>query len=110
MKANQNIKRAAATAITALSSISIWAQTPIESNQIETQLTNVTSNIGKIVNPIINIVLAIVGIIAIGVIAWAFAKKKRGEQGANDAIMDTAWTTLAVVAFIYVVKAFFFGM
>lgn len=81
---------------------------PIKATDIEGQLNNVTSNIGKIINPIIDIVLAIVGVLAVGIIAWAFAKKKKGDAGANDAIMDAAWTTLAVVAFIYIVRLFFF--
>ncbi len=81
----------------------------LTSSNIKSQLDGVTQNARDLINPIVNIVLLIVGVIALGIIAWAFAKKKKGDAGANDAIMDAAWSTLAVVAFIYVIKLFFFG-
>lgn len=110
MKTKAFFKYAAATIATSLIGIPMSFATTVKIEGLESQLNNVTENIAKIANPIINIILAIVGVIAIGVIAWAFSKKKKGQDGANDAIMDTAWTTLAVVAFIYVVKSFFFGL
>jgi len=75
---------------------------------IKSQLEGVTRNITDLIDPIVNIVLAIVGVIALGVIMWAYAKKKKGDANANDALMDAGWTTLVVVIFVYVVKLFFF--
>lgn len=109
MKLNERIKYAyASLTVFTLGTVPAMAA-QVEANNISSSLNNVSNNIKTLANPIINIALAIVGIIAIGVIIWAYAKKKKGEGGANDGIMDAAWTTLAVVAFIYIVKSFFFG-
>lgn len=93
------------------STVSAFAQgTPIDNSTLKDKIGTVPTKIAEIASPIINIALAIVGVIAVGVAVWAYAKKKKGDGNANDGLMDAAWTTLAIVAFIYVVKAFFFGL
>ena len=87
-----------------------FAQNPVSSTELKTKLDGVTKSIGEIANPLINIGLAVIGVIAVGVAIWAYSKKKKGDANANDGLMDAAWTTLAIVAFIYVVKSFFFGL
>jgi len=56
----------------------------------------------------IDVMLLIVGIVAIIVMVWAFMKKRKGDANANDAIADGALYTFLVVGFIYFVKAWFF--
>lgn len=111
MKNNIKTKLSIATLVALFcNSLSVLAQDTLNSNNIKSRLTQVTSDIGEIVNPIINIALAIIGVIAIGVVVWAYAKKKKADPNANDALMDAAWTTIAIVAFVYIIKSFFFGL
>ncbi len=71
-------------------------------NQVETELKKTTGNI-------VDIALIAVGLIAVIIMVWALAKKKKGDNNANDAIADGAMYTAIAAGAILLIKTLFFG-
>lgn len=87
----------------------IPASAQLQFNQIESELKNVPTNVGKMVGPIIDIVLLILGLAVIASLIVAYInKRKDNNSNSNDKIIDALWTALVVIIGIYAVKYFFF--
>lgn len=107
------IKKIYLSAITAVLGLFCFAETALAQVKIESldsQLTQVPTQVKKFINPIVNIILLIVGVIAIGILVYGFIQKKRSnDPNSADGLVSGALNTVYVVVGIYVIKFFFFG-
>lgn len=83
----------------------ILANTPKSLEEIFEELAD---KLMGLTDNFVTIMLVMVGMVAITVMIWALAKKRNGEQGSNDTIMNAAFYTFVVVAFILIIKVLFF--
>lgn len=82
----------------------------IEIDKIQGTLENVPTEARNLVNPIFNILLFIVGIIAAGVLVYGYIQKKRSnDPNSGDSLVSGALNTVYVVVGIYIIKFIFFG-
>lgn len=107
------IKKIYLSAITAVLGLFCFAETALAQVTIEnldSQLTQVPTQSKKLVNPIVNIILLVVGLIAIGVFVYGYIRKKHSnDPNSGDSLVSGALNTVYVVLGIYVIKFFFFG-
>ncbi len=88
---------------------SILTNSPANSpKSLESIFEELARKLMGLTDDFVTIMLIVVGMVAITVLVWALAKKRNGEQGANDTIMNAAFYTFVVVAFILIIKALFF--
>lgn len=107
------IKKIYLSAITAVLGLFCFAETALAQLNIQSldkELGNVPKQIKTFINPIVNIILLIVGIIAIGVLVYGYIQKKRSnDPNSADGLVSAALNTVYVVMGIYIIKFFFFG-
>lgn len=72
-------------------------------------LESIAQKLLELTGSFMTIALTAVGIVAITVLVWALAKKRKGGENANDAIMDAAFYTILVVVFMLIINVLFFN-
>lgn len=88
---------------------SVPASAQLKFSEIEQNLKNVPDSVAKMISPIIDIVLLILGLAVIASLVVAYInKRKDNNNNSNDKIIDALWTALVVILGIYAVKFFFF--
>ena len=107
------IKKIYLSAITAVLGLFCFAETALAQlniKSLDSELQKVPTEVNKLINPIVNIILLIVGIIAIGILVYGFIQKKRSnDPNSADNLVSGALNTVYVVVGIYIIKFFFFG-
>lgn len=107
------IKKIYLSAITAILGLFCFAETALAQlniKNLDSELGKVPDEVNKLINPIVNIILLIVGVIAIGILLYGFIQKKRSnDPNSADGLVSGALNTVYVVVGIYIIKYFFFG-
>lgn len=107
------IKKIYLSAITAVLGLFCFAETALAQlniKSLDSELDKVPREVNKLINPIVNIILLIVGVIAIGILVYGFIQKKRSnDPNSADGLVSGALNTVYVVVGIYIIKFFFFG-
>ncbi len=86
------------------------ASAQMKIDNIKTELGNVPDTIKDLINPIINIVLLILGLGVIASLIVAYInKRKDNNSNSNDKIIDALWTAMVVILGIYAVKFLLIG-
>lgn len=75
----------------------------------ESALNTINQELKKTTGSIVDIALIAVGLIAVIIMVWALAKKKKGDNNANDAIAEGAMYTAIAAGAILLIKTLFFG-
>lgn len=89
----------AAIAIPVLS----FAQT--DANSILNTATSTMKSAGAGVANVVSVLIGLVGIIMLG---WNFAKRAKGDQQSNDALMNWGSALLISAIFLQIIKAVYF--
>lgn len=107
------IKKIYLSAITAVLGLFCFAETAlaqVDFSNLSSNLEKVPKQVKDLINPIVNIIMLIVGIIAIGVLVYGYIQKKRSnDPNSADGLVSGALNTVYVVVGIYIIKFFFFG-
>lgn len=107
------IKKIYLSAITAVLGLFCFAETALAQlniKNLDSELGKVPAEVNKLINPVVNIILLIVGVIAIGVLLYGYIQKKRtNDPNSADGLVSGALNTVYVVVGIYIIKYFFFG-
>ena len=107
------IKKIYLSAITAVLGLFCFAETALAQlniKNLDSELGKVPAEVNKLINPVVNIILLIVGVIAIGVLLYGYIQKKRtNDPNSADGLVSGALNTVYVVVGIYIIKFFFFG-
>ena len=110
MKIINKIYLSAITAVLGLFCFAETALAQLNIKNLDSELGKVPAEVNKLINPVVNIILLIVGVIAIGVLLYGYIQKKRSnDPNSADGLVSGALNTVYVVVGIYIIKYFFFG-
>lgn len=110
MKIINKIYLSAITAVLGLFCFAETALAQLNIKNLDSELGKVPAEVNKLINPIVNIILLIVGVIAIGILVYGYIQKKRSnDPNSADGLVSGALNTVYVVVGIYIIKYFFFG-
>ena len=110
MKIINKIYLSAITAVLGLFCFAETALAQLNIKNLDSELGKVPAEVNKLINPIVNIILLIIGIIAIGVLLYGYIQKKRSnDPNSADGLVSGALNTVYVVVGVYIIKFFFFG-
>lgn len=110
MKIINKIYLSAITAVLGLFCFAETALAQLNIKNLDSELGKVPAEVNKLINPVVNIILLIVGVIAIGVLLYGYIQKKRSnDPNSADGLVSGALNTVYVVVGIYIIKFFFFG-
>ena len=79
------------------------------STDSKTALEKVEDQVKNTTGKVVDIALIAVGLISVIIVVWGLAKKKKGDNNANDAIVDGAMYSGLAAILILMIKTLFFG-
>lgn len=102
----KRIKYLAASAVVAMAGV-VPAMAQVQS--MDQTLNTMQTTIKSWAQPIVNLVLIVLGVFAVGRAVATYVSARRSQQGGgNEELLSMIATTLIVVAFIFLINIIFF--
>lgn len=102
------MKKISQKLILAVASLAVPVASFAQTQTVDGLLNQTTTTVRSAGTGVANVVSLLIGLVGIIMLGWNFAKRAKGDQQSNDALMNWGSALIIAAIFLQVIKAVYF--